>query len=218
MSKKAGPPASHYPQTKATEADWLQAALDMLISAGVERVKILDLAARLGVSRSSFYWYFTSRQDLLNQLLRHWRETNTRGIVGQASLPAASIMEAVVNIFACWTDRRLFDPKLDFAMREWARRSKAVHRVVQQADEERVAAIQQMFQRQGYAANDAFTRARVLYFMQIGYYALDLKEGLEQRLAVTAEYLRAFTGQEPEKKQVDGFIRMLRRRAIKQRG
>jgi AcrR family transcriptional regulator len=217
MPKKASPSASLYPQTKVSRVDWLRAALDMLISAGVERVKILDLATRLGVSRSSFYWYFTSRQDLLNQLLRHWSEANTRGIVDQAALPSTSIMEAVVNIFACWTDRRLFDPRLDFAIREWARRSKSVHRVVQQADDARVAAIQQMFQRHDYAASDAFTRARVLYFMQIGYYALDIKEELEQRLSVTEEYLRAFTGQEPDKKQVDGFIRKLRQRATKRR-
>ncbi|HEX9447391.1 MAG TPA: hypothetical protein VF920_05400, partial [Dongiaceae bacterium] len=136
----------------------------------------------------------------------------------QAALPAASIMAAVVNIFACWVDQRLFDPRLDFAIREWARRSKAVHKVVQQADEDRVAAIQRMFQHHGYDARDAFTRARVLYFMQIGYYALDLKEALEQRIAVTADYLRAFTGREPDKKQVDRFISMLRQRATTRSG
>jgi AcrR family transcriptional regulator len=35
------------------------------------------LGARLGVSRSSFYWYFESRQDLLDALLDAWEVRNT---------------------------------------------------------------------------------------------------------------------------------------------
>ena len=53
---------------KGTRADWLNVAMDVLISHGVEQVKVLALAERMGVSRSSFYWYFKSRQDLLDAL------------------------------------------------------------------------------------------------------------------------------------------------------
>ena len=44
---------------------------------------------------------------------------------------------------------------------------------------------------------DAFVRARVLYYMQIGYYALDIREPMETRLALTPHYLEAFTGLVP---------------------
>lgn len=212
MSKKPPQPASLYPQTKATQEDWLRLAMKVLIKEGVEHVKVLDLAGRLGVSRSSFYWYFHSRQDLLDQLLKRWAETNTKAIVEHAALPSASIMQGIINTAICWLNPALFDPRLDFAIREWARRSKAVHKVVVEADERRVAAIQEMFARHDYPAADAFIRARVLYFMQIGYYALDLKESLEQRIAPTAEYLRAFTGREPDAKMVKDFTRELRQR------
>ena len=58
---------------KVTKVDWVAMALDVLVSDGVERVKVLALAEQMGVSRSSFYWYFKSRQDLLDTLLLHWR-------------------------------------------------------------------------------------------------------------------------------------------------
>ena len=214
-TQKALPAAGLYPQTKATREDWLRLAMKVLIKDGVEHVKVLDLAGRLGVSRSSFYWYFESRQDLLEQLLRLWAETNTRAVVEHAALPSATIMHGIINIAICWLDPNLFDPQLDFAIREWARRSRHVHKVVVEADDRRVAAIRDMFARHDYPEADAFIRARVLYFMQIGYYALDLKEGLEQRIAPTAEYLRAFTGQEADAVQVKEFQQTLRQRVGK---
>lgn len=194
-----------YPHTKATREDWLNAALDTLVSDGVEAVKVLMLAQKLGVSRSSFYWYFKSRQQLLDALLDLWRRTNTGGIVGQAARPAPTITRGVLNIFRCWMDESLFDPRLDFAVREWARRSGPVRRVVDLADEERVAAIRDLFARHGYADTDAFIRARVLYFMQIGYYALDLKEPDATRMSYAAAYLKAFTGIDPEPEALAEF-------------
>ena len=48
-------------------------------------------------------------------------------------------------------------------------------------------------------------RARVLYYMQIGYYALDLKEPIEARLNLTPHYLKAFTGVAPSEAEVEAL-------------
>ncbi|RAZ92971.1 TetR/AcrR family transcriptional regulator [Mesorhizobium hawassense] len=194
---------------KVTRADWIDLALRTLISGGIESVRVLTLGQKLGVSRSSFYWYFESRQDLLDQLLRHWQDTNTKAIVERARRPAETIIMGVMNVFECWADERLFDPRLDFAIREWARRSADVRRVIDQADEERLLAIRDMYQRHGYDGEDAFIRARVLYYMQIGYYVLDLKEPVEARVSHLAAYLRAFTGLEPTEADVAHFMRFI---------
>jgi len=41
--------------------------------------------------------------------------------------------------------------------------------------------------------------------MQIGYYALDLREPIETRLNLTPHYLKAFTGVDPNKDEIDAF-------------
>ena len=91
---------------KATREDWLKLALETLISDGVERVRVLTLGQKLDVSRSSFYWYFKSRQDLLDQLLDYWRQTNTRFIVERAGRPSATVIRGVMSIFECSSQLR----------------------------------------------------------------------------------------------------------------
>ena len=190
---------------KATRRDWIDLALATLLSEGVESVRILPFAQTLGVSRSSFYWYFKSRQDLLDQLLDHWRNTNTRAITERAERPADTIVRGLLNVFECWADESVFSPRLDFAIREWARRSEPVRQAIDAADAARVAAIRDLYLRHGFPAEDAFIRARVLYFMQIGYYVLEVKEPLETRLGYVAAYLRTFTGQEPSSADIEQF-------------
>lgn len=180
-------------------------AMDVLISDGVERVKVLALAGRMGVSRSSFYWYFKSRQDLLDALLAHWQATNTVAIVQQAELPAETITGAVCNVHRCVVNSDLFDTVLDFAVRDWARRSGKVRRILDLSDARRLDALTAMFTRYGYAELEATTRARVLYYMQIGYDLADLNEPQEARLKMAPHYLHVFTGQHPRPEEVAEF-------------
>nr|WP_309504005.1 TetR/AcrR family transcriptional regulator [uncultured Roseovarius sp.] len=188
---------------KVTREDWLNVARDVLVSEGVAEVKVLALGTRLEVSRSSFYGYFKSRKHLLEALLDDWENRNTRTIVEGVAAPAASIGEAVCNFFRCFLDPELFDHGLDFAVREWSRRDGAVRQRIDAADATRLKAISAMFERFGYSEYDADTRARILYFMQLGYHALELREPMSERIARLEGYLRGFTGVDPDPKLID---------------
>ncbi|MEM6985877.1 MAG: TetR/AcrR family transcriptional regulator [Pseudomonadota bacterium] len=187
---------------KVTRQDWLNCARARLIQSGIAEVKILSLGAELGVSRSSFYWYFESRQDLCDALLAEWENTNTAILRQHAAARADTITQAVCNLFRCFVNPTLFDQQLDFAVREWSRRDAQVRQVIDRSDQERIEAITQMFERFGVEHALADVRARVLYFMQIGYYALDLAEPIEERLARTRDYLFAFTGEQPRDDEI----------------
>ncbi|SDD42019.1 TetR/AcrR family transcriptional regulator [Ruegeria marina] len=190
---------------KVTRDDWLRVAMDLLVSDGVSEVKVLTIGNRLGVSRSSFYWYFKSHKDLLDQLLHEWERTNTGILVRAAQTPAPTITAALNNFFRCIVDPNGFNHPLDFAVREWARRDGGVRRVIDRSDEIRTSALMKMFEAHGYDPSEADIRARVLYYQQIGYYALDLKETLEERLSRAALYLYAFTGVHPLPEEVEDF-------------
>lgn len=193
------------PPVSTSREDWVRAALQILIEEGAGEVKVLTLANRMGCSRSNFYWFFKDREALLAELLAHWQAKNTAAIVGRANRPAARISQGVLNIFDCWADPDLFDARLDFAIREWARRSDAVATEVTRADTLRLDAIAGLFTRFGASPTQAIVRARTLYFMQLGYYALSIRETQAERMALLSDYVLAFCGEVPDPADAEGF-------------
>jgi AcrR family transcriptional regulator len=198
-----GPLAGH---TKVTREDWLNRARDRLVREGAERVRILALAEEMGVSRSSFYWYFRNREDLMEALLAEWELRNTARLVAHCRAPAQNITEAVCNFFRCFIDDARFDRGLDFAVREWARRDEALRARVDAADAARIEAVTALFARHGYPDEEADARARILYFMQLGYHALDVREPMALRLSRVGPYLRGFTGEAPDTAALAAFV------------
>lgn len=184
---------------------WLDAAYELLVGAGVEAVKVMPLAERLGLSRTSFYWHFPDREALLAGLVDRWKAKNTGNLVARCEAPAATITEAMLNLFDCWYDDSLFDSRLEFAMRTWALTDPAVALAMTEADATRVAAITALFRRFGYSEAEADTRARTLYLTQVGYIAVRSEESLEVRLGRNPAYVLTFCGVAPTEAEVAAF-------------
>lgn len=176
---------------------WLDAAYDLLVESGVEAVKVMPLAERLGLSRTSFYWHFPDREALLAGLVDRWKAKNTGNLVARCEAPAATITEALLNLFDCWYDDDLFDSRLEFAMRTWSLTDPAVAEAMREADAARVAAITALFRRFDYGEAEADTRARTLYLTQVGYIAVRSEESLEVRMARNPAYVLTFCGVAP---------------------
>lgn len=190
---------------RTTKEDWLNLAIETLILEGIDQVKIQVMAKKLNVSRSSFYWFFASIQDLQDQLLDYWLRKNTGPIIERAMRPAPTINRAVCNVFECWIDDRLFMPDLDIAVRFWGRHEPRIRSVLDEADRQRMEALARMFTRYGYDEDEAATRARVLYFTQIGHFTLQMQETLDARLSRLKPYLLTFTGIAPTSEDMAGL-------------
>ena len=185
---------------------WLDGAYDLLITSGIDSVKILALARRLKLSRTSFYWFFRDRDSLLAALLERWRSRNTDSLVRQADQYAETITEAVLAVFDCWFDSKLFDARFEFAVRSWAQQSPKVAAELKVADELRLNALKQMFIRFHVDPRAADVRARSLYLTQIGYISLKSEEPLAVRMGRIAHYCNIFSGKNPSKSELNRFF------------
>lgn len=185
---------------------WLNAAYDALLETGVDGVKIQPLAKRLDLSRTSFYWFFKDRQELLDALIARWRQKNTGNLIAQTESYAETVTEAMLNVFDCWLKPDLFDASFEFAIRSWAVQSPNVLAEIQTADQQRLDALKQMFLRFGQNEQLADVRARTIYLVQIGYISMQTQEALADRLQRIPEYVEIFTGQPPEQRELDRFL------------
>jgi AcrR family transcriptional regulator len=165
----------------------------MLIEGGVAAVQINPLAARLGVTRGGFYWRFRNRQHLLDELLDDWEACNTRQFLEAVGTPGTPA-ERYDRLVRLWLDERDFDPALDSAVRQWGSIDTAVRDRVRAADLARIEAIADIFRQVGQPEMEALVRARVVYFHQVGYYALGLKESRAERHDLVATYTRILSG------------------------
>lgn len=175
------------------EKDWIAAAREMLIEGGIAAVQINPLAGRLGVTRGGFYWRFRNRQDLLDQLLLDWEGSNAQHFLDRLAEPGTP-RERIDRLIDLWLEERQFDPRLEAAIRQWARIDEAVHERVRKVDLGRIRAIADIFLQGGFEPADAEARARITYFHQIGYYALDLGESPQQRAEMRPHYTRVLYG------------------------
>ncbi len=173
---------------------WLTAARNALIREGIAGVQIGKLARGLRATRGGFYWFFDSRKQLLDALLLDWERTNTesfKAVLRESGHNGMAEFHALVDV---WITERGYSPAWDAAVRDWARVSNKVAKAVRRTDDERIGILKQIFLDMGYEDEEAFVRARISYFHQVGYYALGVRESREERVRLLPTYVRVLTG------------------------
>lgn len=193
------------PHTKVTRDEWVAAAIEALGEVAIDELRVLALAERLSISRSSFYWYFDDLAGLQDELLSRW-ERNTASIVERTERQAPTITRACLGVFECWADNSLYDASLDLAVRDWGRRDATVGSRVGEADDRRIDAVAAMFAAHGFESADALVRARLLYHSQVGYYAVGVDEPMAVRVGYLPYYVRSITGATPAPDELASFV------------
>jgi AcrR family transcriptional regulator len=163
------------PRGPLTPADWIAGATELLVSDGIEAVRVDVLARRIGVTRGSFYWHFKDRDDLLRHMLDAWRHAATgavddrrpkAGEIDDRRPKAGEAMRALM-MAPCWGGHARQAAGVELAMRGWARRDPNVRRAVAAVDQSRIACLAQSLTALGFSDAEAQDRAFALYAYQV---------------------------------------------------
>lgn len=190
---------------KLNKSNWIDTSISTLLDEGIDAVQITRIARKLGVSRGSFYWHFEDRPALLKAMIDVWRERNSDSVM-HALADVKSLSEGVLGFFSLWVDSNRFSPELEQSVRDWARLDKAIMAAVHEEDFQRILHLANLFKCFGFAPDEASVRARILYFAQIGYYAMHIQENMDDRLALLPLYYKTFTGRKLKNKMLEKFI------------
>jgi AcrR family transcriptional regulator len=185
----------------ADRQTWLEVAKETLIQEGIDAVKIDRLASTLNISRSSFYWQFKNRRELLDALLQYWAELNDSALRNALEHPPTveETSEAVararlVQLANLFINGHEFSAKFELSVRDWSRRDAKVAKVVATVDSERLRLFQRIFLDLGESDVDSLIRARILYLHQLGYYLVGIEESADFRNLAAPRYLEILSG------------------------
>lgn len=143
-----------------TKEDWLNAALAVLNEGGVNAVKVLPLSKRLGVTRGSFYWHFEDRDELLQEVLKHWDEELTGTVIAHAQAldvtPRERLEDVLTNVL--FNRRNIYDT----AIAAWGMFDEEAASVYNRVIRKRLRFLRTLLMETGLGRKDAEFRARLV--------------------------------------------------------
>ncbi|MDX2458827.1 MAG: TetR/AcrR family transcriptional regulator [Gammaproteobacteria bacterium] len=128
--------------------EWVLEGLEVLNESGVDQVTIHNLARRLGVARSGFYWHFKDRNALHEAMLIDWERLMTKTISDNKEIASLGPIDRLLRIAELIQD---FDLNAyDVALNHWAMQSKMAARRVRAVTRLRFRFVKRAFAELGF--------------------------------------------------------------------
>ena len=148
---------------RLTSLAWVNAGLKTLARSGFTALKADTLSKALGVSRGSFYWHFSDVGAFHAAVLLRWREVAYENVVREVDgTPENRLASLLGRAFRA-------DVRLERAVRSWATAEARAKAMVEAVDTRRLRYIRELLIAAGLTANQASTRARILYWAYLGH-------------------------------------------------
>jgi len=91
-----------FEQRKATRAKLVDAALKLFATSGYEHATVDDISQEAGYSKGAYYFHFSTKDDILLELLRMWTEDRTNALAAAVDegAPEATIRGMLEGLFS----------------------------------------------------------------------------------------------------------------------
>ncbi len=153
---------------RLSRADWIEAALGALVSAGPTAVAIEPLAATLGATKGSGYWHFSSRSDLLAAALGEYRRRYTAEVIDTVEAGGGSPGERLARLL----DTVLAMPDPATETRMLSSSDEQVLAAVEEVTRARITYVIRLYREAGWAPAEARRRGQAAYLVFLGYAVL----------------------------------------------
>ena len=130
--------------TRTPRASWIQEGLRALGIGGPDAVRIEKLAQALGVTKGGFYWHFEDRPALLEEMLEAWERLVVDEVIDRVESEGGDARVKLRRLSSIASSTRDL-MKIELAIRDWARRDKAVAKRLRRIDNRRMEYMRSLF-------------------------------------------------------------------------
>lgn len=153
-------------QTRTPRTTWIDAGLAALAAGGPDAVRVDLLAKALEVTRGGFYHHFESRAVFLDALLETWEHRSTDEVLDRVEAEGGDARDKVRRAGMLTFAKDLLP--IDLAVRDWARRDKAVARRLRRVDNRRMEYLRTLIGTFSDDADDIEARGMLAFSLAIG--------------------------------------------------
>ena len=152
---------------------------------GPDAVRIEPLAKAMGVTRGGFYWHFTDRQALLEEMLDAWERAAIDDVLERVERTGGDPRTRARRAGALTFGDELLE--IDLALRDRARRDPAVADRLKRVDNRRMEYLRTQFR--AICGNEGEVEARCLlaFSLLIGSHFITADHGAQSRADVLDE-------------------------------
>jgi AcrR family transcriptional regulator len=152
--------------TRTPRTSWIEEGLRALGIGGPDAVRIEALAQTLGVSKGGFYWHFDDRRALLEEMLDAWERVAIDEAINRVEREGGDARAKLQRLFALASSREARAlGSIDLAVRDWARRDRAVARRLRRVDDRRMEYMRSLFA--AFCPDDGEVEARCLLALSL---------------------------------------------------
>jgi len=160
-------------KTSLSPDDWEQAALEWIAEHGVAALKVEPLARRLGITKGSFYWHFTDREQLLMQSLLRWEHLDRESVARFVEREQAPY-DKLADFFR-GTSRQHLTHNIYGALLS-APRNAAIAAILQRVTQYRMDFLDHEYQAMGLDAEQARLHTQLTYSAYVGFVQLQRQQ------------------------------------------
>jgi AcrR family transcriptional regulator len=172
------------PPTRTPRNRWIEEGLSALAAGGPDAVRIESLAQALGVSKGGFYWHFDDRRALLEEMLDAWERTWVDKVIEAVEAEGGDARSRLRRLFALAAASGGELLKIELAIRNWARRDKAVAKRLRQVDNRRMNYMRSLFGAICEDDDDVEARCLLAFSLFIGGHFVSVDHGGRSRAQV----------------------------------
>ena len=174
---------------RTPRTSWIEEGLRVLGVGGPDAVRIEKLAQALGVTKGGFYWHFDDRHALLDEMLDAWERVVIDEVIERLEGEGGDARAKLRRLFAlALSGRDLL--KIELAIRDWARRDKAVAKRLRRIDNRRMEYMRSLFGEFCPDEDDVEVRCFMVFSLFIANHFIAADHGARSRADVLRLALR----------------------------
>ncbi|TVX88060.1 TetR/AcrR family transcriptional regulator [Paenibacillus agilis] len=144
---------------------------------GVNGLVIEKMSSELGCSKSSFYWYFKSRDEFIARLIERWVELSTQQVILSSSEPENAEDQITKMLIEMFSVTRKGD--FLFYLRKLSEEATAFYTMLETIEQTRMSYAAALFKKVGMDPEVAEQKSHILYHYYLGWYERFKKDQVE---------------------------------------